>query len=72
MSLDPAWLFLSLIPSGIGMALLAYGKKMARVPQAIAGIALLVYPYFASTTTSLVVIGAMIGVALWLAVRMGW
>ena len=30
MSLDPTWLFLSLIPSGIGFVLFMYGKKQER------------------------------------------
>ena len=30
MSLDPTWLFLSMIPSGIGFVLFVYGKKQDR------------------------------------------
>jgi hypothetical protein len=72
MSLDPAWLFLSLIPSGIGFVLLVYGKKQQRVPQLVAGLLLTVYPYFAASLTSLVGVGAAIGVGLWIALRAGW
>ena len=72
MSLDPLWLFLSLIPSGIGFVLLVYGKKQERWPQLAAGLALMVYPYFAETVTTLVAIGVVIGVALWVAIRFGW
>ena len=72
MSLDPLWLFLSLIPSGIGFVLLVYGKKQERWPQLVAGLALMVYPYFADTLTTLVAVGVVIGVALWTAIRLGW
>ena len=72
MNLDPTWLFLSLIPSGIGLVLFIYGKKRQRWPQLAAGLGLMLYPYFAMTVTGLVVGGALIGVGLWSAVRLGW
>jgi hypothetical protein len=69
---DPTWLFLSLFPSGIGLVLLAYGRRQNRWPHIVAGLIYLVYPYFATTIWSLVGIGAAVGVALWYAVREGW
>jgi hypothetical protein len=72
MSLDPTWLFLSLIPGGAGFVLLVYGKKQGRMPHLIAGLALMVYPYFATSVVSLIGVGGAIGVALWAAVRAGW
>ena len=39
MSLDPVWLFASLIPSGIGFVLFVYGKKQARGVYFVAGLA---------------------------------
>jgi len=72
MALDPAWLFLSLIPGGAGLVLFVYGRKQERWPQLVAGLALMVYPYFATTVTSLVAAGALIGFSLWLAIRAGW
>lgn len=72
MNLDPTWLFVSLIPSGAGFVLFVYGKKQDRWPQLGAGIALLVYPYFTGTVAGLIGIGAAIGVALWVALRLGW
>jgi hypothetical protein len=72
MSLDPTWIFASLIPGGIGFVLFVYGKKQQRWPHLIAGIALMAYPYFASTVMSLTVIGAAICAALWDAVRLGY
>ncbi len=72
MSLDPTWLFLSLIPGGIGFVLFVYGKKQGRMPHLVAGLVFMVYPYFATTTMSLLGVGAALGGALWLAVRAGW
>jgi hypothetical protein len=71
-SFDPTWLFVSLIPSGIGFVLFVYGKKQQRWPHLVAGLALTVYPYLATSVTSLVIAGAAICVALWWAVRAGW
>ena len=59
MNLDPTWLFLSLIPSGVGFVLFVYGKKQQRWPQLVAGLLLTVYPYFATSVASLLSIGAV-------------
>lgn len=72
MNLDPTWLFLSLIPSGIGLVLFVYGKKQGRWPQLVAGLALMGYPYLATSTIGLVGVGTIIGIALWTAIRLGW
>jgi hypothetical protein len=72
MSLDPTSLFLGLVISAVGLALFVYGKKQQRVPQLGAGVALMVYPYFVDGAIPLLVTGALIGVGLWVAVRMGW
>ncbi|HEY0284697.1 MAG TPA: hypothetical protein VGC23_04860 [Vicinamibacterales bacterium] len=72
MTLDPTWLMLSLVPSGIGFILFTYGRKQQRWPHLAAGVLLMVYPYFATTVMSLVAAGAGIGFGLWYAVRLGW
>ena len=72
MSLDPTWLMLSLIPGGIGFVLFVYGKKQERWPQLVAGLALMVYPYFTPGVPLLVGVGTLICGGLWLAVRQGW
>jgi len=71
-SFDPTWLFLSLIPSGVGFVLFVYGKKQERWPHLAAGLLLIVYPYFAPTVISLVAIGALILAGLAFAIRNGW
>jgi hypothetical protein len=72
MSLDPTWLFLSLIPAGIGFVLLTYGRKQGRWPQIVAGLGFLVYPYFATTVTALLAVGVVLGGLLWMALRLDW
>ena len=72
MTLDPTWLFLSLISSAIGFVLFIYGKKQGRPPHLVAGVLFAVYPYFAESVTAIVGVGVALGVALWLAVRAGW
>jgi hypothetical protein len=72
MSIDPTWLFLSLIPGGIGFVLFVYGKKQQRWPQLVAGIVFMVYPYFTPTLVSLILVGLALGTGLWIAVRSGW
>jgi hypothetical protein len=71
-ALDPWWLFLSLIPGGIGFVLFVYGKKQQRGTLMAFGVAFTVYPYFAQTVPSLLGVGIVLGVALWVAVRGGW
>jgi len=71
-TLDPAWLFVSLIPGGIGFVLLVYGKKQQRWPQLIAGLLFMVYPYFTTSVLSMCAAGALIGFVLWYAIRLGW
>jgi len=72
MSLDPAWLFFSLIPGGIGFVLFVYGKKQQQWSLAIGGLLFMVYPYFIETLTALVGVGVLLGVLVWTAVRLGW
>ena len=72
MSFDPTWLFISLIPSGVGFVLFVYGKKQGRWPQMVGGLLLMVYPYFATSLVSLVATGSVIGFMLWYAIRLGW
>jgi len=72
MRLDAGWLFASLIVSAIGFVLLHYGRKMARIPHLVAGLALLIYPYFVpGVALTLIIAGAVLAV-LALAVRLGW
>ena len=72
MHLDAGWLFASLIVSSVGFILLHYGRKMARLPHVLAGVALLIYPYFVPGVAATLIIGAAVVGVLALAVRLGW
>ncbi len=72
MTLDPTWLFVSLIPGGIGFVLFVYGKKQQRWPHLVAGLLFMAYPYFTTSVVSLCAVGSVIGFVLWYAVRVGW
>jgi hypothetical protein len=67
-----AWLFLSLVPSGIGLILFMYGKKQGLLPHTIAGLLFMVYPMVTPTLTSLIAGGVLIGLGFWYALRAGW
>lgn len=70
--MDPTWLMLSLVVSGIGYVLFHYGRKQVRMPQLLAGVALMVYPYFTPGTASLASVGLVIGVLLYVFLQLGW
>lgn len=72
MDLSPAALFVALLVSSIGFSLVLYGKKQARAPQLITGIALMILPIVASDPLLDGGIALALIVALWLAVRRGW
>jgi hypothetical protein len=72
MDLDPTWLLLSMIPSGAGFVLFMYGKKQERMPQLVVGLLMMVYPYFVSTASAMIVVGLLLWGALWYALRLGW
>jgi hypothetical protein len=44
MSWDPWALFASFVVSSIGLAMVVYGKRAARLSPALVGLVLLVYP----------------------------
>ncbi len=65
-------LFASLIVSSIGFVAFVYGKREARVPHMLAGLVLMIFPYFVSNVLAIFgIAGAVLG-ATWLAVRYGW
>jgi hypothetical protein len=72
MNLDVTSLLTSLLISSVGFVLLSYGRKMNRPPHALAGLTLLVYPYFIENAIVAFSIAALIIAALWLATRLGW
>jgi len=71
-SLDLNVLLFSIFTSGVGGVLFVYGRKQERPPQLVAGIILIVYPYFVSSLAMSVAIFAVIVAAMWIAIRQGW
>jgi hypothetical protein len=69
---DPGSLFVDLVVSSVGGALLWYGRKTQRWPQMVAGLLLMVSPYLAPTAGWMTVTGATIVVGLIVAIRLGW
>ena len=72
MHLDAGWIFASLIVSSIGFILLHYGRKMARAPQLVAGLAMMIYPYFVPGVLANVLVAVGLLALLWLVVKLGW
>lgn len=72
MNFDPTWVMLSLIPSGIGFVLFAYGKKQNRWPQLAGGLLFMIYPYFTQSVAALVGVGAALAAAIYYALQAGW
>ena len=68
-SLDPTLLFLSLITSGAGFVLFIYGKKQERWPQLVAGLALMIYPYFVPNAAVMVAIAVGLIALLWIVLK---
>jgi hypothetical protein len=65
-------LFLSFVVGSVGLALFIYGKKQTRIPQLVAGILLMAYPYFIGNLWLMAGIAVGILVLLGVAVRMGY
>ena len=72
MDLDPQFLMLSLILSGIGFVLFVYGRKAGRCPQLAAGLVLIVYPYFAGSVVTLAGVRVLLVGGLYLMIQVGW
>lgn len=67
----PGSIFASLLVSGVGLVLTSYGKKMARPPQLVVGLVMLVYPYLVPRVVPMLIVAAALLAAMWLAIRRG-
>lgn len=72
MSFDPTSLVISFLISSIGFVLLQYGRKMSRPPQMLAGIVLLVFPYFVPGIGWMLGIAAALLLMLWVGLQRGY
>ncbi len=72
MDFDANSILLSFLIGAVGFVSFAYGKRQGRVPQMLAGVVLMAFPYFVSNLWLMGGIAATVCSALWLAVRLGW
>ncbi|HTQ41894.1 MAG TPA: hypothetical protein VMI75_03985 [Polyangiaceae bacterium] len=70
--LDANALLASIMIGTVGLGVFIYGKRQSRLPQMIAGIALMAYPYFVSNVLLMAGIAMALLAALWLVTRLGW
>lgn len=68
---DPTLFTLSLVISAIGFVLSSYGRKSRRWPQGIAGVVLMVYPYFVPSPWPMAGIAVGVIGALLVSLRLG-
>lgn len=67
--MDTALLMWSGLFSLIGSAVFLYGRRQRRGAPTLGGVALMVYPYFVSTTLGVIVIGVLLLAGLFVANR---
>ena len=72
MDLDGNAILLSLLISCIGFVSFTYGRKQGRLPQMVAGIVLMVFPYFVPSLWGMAAIAAGVLALLGLVVRLGY
>jgi hypothetical protein len=58
-------LMASFLVSGVGFVLCSYGRKMERAPQVLAGLVLLVAPYFVPGVWQTLLMGLGVGALLY-------
>lgn len=64
-------LLASILLGSVGLGFFMYGKKQRRGPHLAVGVLLMVYPYFVSSVTVMLVIGAALVGLLYLATYLG-
>jgi hypothetical protein len=70
--LDANSIIASIVVSGVGFVLFSYGRKMSRAPHIVAGLVLMVFPYFVPNVLAMLGIGALLCGLLYMAVRAGY
>jgi hypothetical protein len=72
MSFDPLSLLVSFLVGAVGFVAFMYGRKQRRIPQSVAGLILMVYPYFVPGPMLVLLIAVGLLGLMWLAIRAGW
>lgn len=62
--MDPTWLLISGLFSLIGFAVFTYGRRQRTATHTAIGVALMVYPYFVSSTYALIGVGVLLLVGM--------
>ena len=70
-SFTAASLFASVLVSAVGMGFFLYGKRQSRPIQLVAGLALMVFPYFVGSATWMLTIAGLIVGGVWFALKLG-
>lgn len=71
MDLSFGTLLASLVVSSVGFGLFLYGKRQARVPHLVVGMAMMGYPYFVPAPLAMCSVAVALILGLVLAVRSG-
>ncbi len=58
--MNEAWLLWGLLFGSVGLGFFLYGKKQRAVVPLVCGLALMIFPYFVSSTLLLVVVGVVL------------
>jgi len=69
---DAGSLFASFAVSAVGYVAFSFGKRQRRAPQLIAGLSLMLFPYFVDSVPAMLSIAAALIFGMWLATRLGW
>lgn len=72
MTFDGSSFLASLVVGSIGFVLFVYGKRMTRAPQMIAGLLLLIGPYFLDSALSIGLSAALVLGLFLAALRLGY
>jgi len=60
--MSESWLLWGVLFGSIGLGFFVYGRKQRRVVPLVCGLALMIFPYFVSSTILLVTIGIVLTV----------
>ncbi len=72
MPFDLWWILTELVVGGAGFVLFTYGRRQERVPQLVAGLLFMVFPFFVTSVSGLLVGSVLLSAATWWAIRLGW